>query len=113
MQGTLSIPAGVYVANWNLHPWKRVSLSDVHNFVQVDKAAEYMEKAKALDDRDDTLYEVKARRSDGSVSGRGIYLREPLDAQRPVNCTIEVKPVVNEVRQSWKCHPEGSWHCRA
>jgi hypothetical protein len=62
----------------------------------VDKAAEYMEKAKELDERDDPLYEVRARRSDGSAWGRGIYLREPLDAQRSVNCSIEVRPVVHE-----------------
>ena len=36
-------------------------------------------------------------RSDGSVSGRGIFLREPQDAAGPVTCTVEVRPVVHAV----------------
>ena len=46
----------------------------------------------------DTRYEVKAKRTDSSVSGRGIYLREPLDVAGPSSHTVEVLPRLREVR---------------
>lgn len=67
---------------------------------QVDKAAEYLEKAAALDERDGVLYDIRVRRSDGAASSRGIYLREPLDSRCPVTCTVDVRPTVHEVRQT-------------
>ena len=32
------------------------------------------------------------------TTGRGIFLREPLDSRGPVNCTVDVRPVVHAVR---------------
>lgn len=65
---------------------------------QVDKAFEYLERASAeVGDVDEAVYEVRAKRSDASVSGRGVFLREPLDGARPVTCTVEVKPAMHAV----------------
>ncbi|CAL8469996.1 g9538 [Coccomyxa elongata] len=68
--------------------------------LQVDKAVEYFEKATALDERDEVLYEVRVRRSNSSATGRGIYLREPFDSHRAVTCMVEVRPTVHEVAAS-------------
>jgi hypothetical protein len=65
--------------------------------MQVDKAIAYLEKSAELDGRENAVYEIRTKRTDGSASGRGIYLREPLDARQPVSVTVEVKPVVHEV----------------
>ncbi|CAK0779170.1 hypothetical protein CVIRNUC_004710 [Coccomyxa viridis] len=65
--------------------------------LQVDQAISYLEKSADLDDRDAAVYEIRTKRTDGSASGRGIYLREPLEARQPVSVTVEVKPVIHEV----------------
>ena len=65
--------------------------------LQVDKAVEYLEEAKELDERDEVMYDVRVRRSNSSATGRGIYLREPLDSHRAVTCVIDVRPTVHEV----------------
>ena len=64
---------------------------------QVDQAVSYLEKSAELDSRDGAVYEIRTKRTDGSAFGRGIYLREPLEACQPVSVTVEVKPVVHEV----------------
>ena len=65
--------------------------------MQVDKAVAYLEKSAELDGRENAVYEIRTKRTDGSASGRGVYLREPLDAHKPVSVTVGVKPVVYEV----------------
>jgi hypothetical protein len=77
---------------------------------QVDKAVEYLEKAVALDERDEVLYEISVRRNDSSAGGRGIYLREPLDSRRAITCTVEVKPTVHEVCALASCLQRFSFH---
>ena len=72
--------------------------------MQVDQAISYLEKSADLDNRDAAVYEIRTKRTDGSASGRGIYLREPLEACKPVSVTVEVKPVIHEVR-----HPSSTW----
>ena len=64
----------------------------------MDNAFEYLERAsKEVGVVDEAVYEIRAKRSDASVSGRGIFLREPLDGVQPVTCIVEVKPVVHAV----------------
>jgi hypothetical protein len=66
---------------------------------QVDAAWRYLEKTRELEPTaEEPVYEVRARRSDASVSGRGIFLREPLDGEASVTCTVDVRPVVHAVR---------------
>lgn len=72
---------------------------------QVDAAWAYLERTRELAPAaEEPVYEVRARRSDASVSGRGIFLREPLDARAPVTCTVDVRPVVHAVRGLSSCH---------
>ncbi len=72
--------------------------------MQVDKAIAYLEKSAELDGRENAVYDIKTKRTDGSASGRGIYLREPLDARQSMSVTVDVKPVIHEVPQ-FTCHP--------
>ncbi len=64
---------------------------------QVHKAFEYLEKSGEAD-TPDVRYTVRVRRPDGAASGRGIYLREPLDTVRKVTFTADVRPTFHEVR---------------
>ena len=72
--------------------------------MQVDQAISYLEKSADLDNRDAAVYEIRTKRTDGSASGRGIFLREPLEARQSVSVTVDVKPVIHEV-----CHPSSTW----
>ncbi len=74
---------------------------------------EYLEKAIALDERDEVLYEVRVRRSNSSATGRGIYLREPLDSHRAVTCMVEVRPTVHEVATLASRQQLFMWACSA
>ena len=65
---------------------------------QVDQALTYLEKSSELDSRDNAVYMVRVKRTDGSAHQRGILLREPLEACRPVSFTVDIKPVIHEVR---------------
>ena len=66
---------------------------------QVDEAIKYLEKSFELDSRDNAVYTVKVKRTDGSAYQRGILLREPLEACQPVSFTVDMKPVIHEVRE--------------
>ena len=68
--------------------------------MQVDEALKYMEKSTELDSRDNAVYTVRVKRTDGSAYQRGILLREPLEACQPVSFTVDMKPVIHEVRDS-------------
>jgi hypothetical protein len=63
---------------------------------QVHKAFEYLERSVDAD-KPDVRYVVRVRRGDGSTTGRGIYLREPLDTLRKLTFMAEVKPTFHEV----------------
>jgi hypothetical protein len=62
----------------------------------VHKAFEYLEKSHEAD-KPDVRYVVRVRRGDGSTTGRGIYLREPLDTLRKLTFMADVKPTFHEV----------------
>lgn len=67
--------------------------------LQVLDAYSYLKKGEGslLDDAlGDMRFEVKAKRSDGSAVGRGVYLREPAETLRPLTYVIEVKPELHE-----------------
>ena len=67
--------------------------------LQVDEAIKYLEKSTELDSRDNAVYTVRVKRTDGSAYQRGILLREPLEACQPVSFTVDMKPVIHEVRE--------------
>lgn len=71
--------------------------------LQVHKAFEYLEKSVDAD-KPDVRYVVRVRRGDGSTTGRGIYLREPLDTLRKLTFMADVKPTFHEV------HFQKVWH---
>ena len=60
------------------------------------KAFEYLEKSVDAD-KPDVRYVVRVRRGDGSTTGRGIYLREPLDTLRKLTFMADVNPTFHEV----------------
>jgi len=62
---------------------------------QVGRAFEYLRRAEDAD-RPDVRYEVGVRRAGGAARARGVYLREPLDALRPVSVTADVRPRLHE-----------------
>lgn len=67
--------------------------------LQVHKAFVYLEKSQDAD-KPDVRYAVRVRRPDGSTSGRGIYLREPLDTVRKVTFMAEVHPTFHEASKT-------------
>ena len=69
-----------------------------HHPAQVHQAVEYLERSSELDSRDNAVYMVRVKRTDGSAHQRGILLREPLEACQPVSFTVDIKPVIHEVR---------------
>lgn len=69
--------------------------------VQVHKAFELLQKSEQAD-FPDVRYEVKVRRSDGSVTLRGIYLREPSDSEQPSSHIVDVSLHLKEVRTKFQ-----------
>jgi len=67
--------------------------------LQVGRAFEYLRRAEDAD-RPDVRYEVGVRRAGGAARARGVYLREPLDALRPVSFTADVRPRLHEASAS-------------
>lgn len=61
----------------------------------MDKAFELL--LQWPDNEPDLRYEVKVRRSDSTVSNRGVYLRNPVDTERPINHVVEVIPRLKKV----------------
>ena len=61
--------------------------------VQIDAAWNYLEKHAGRDD-DDVRYDVtvSGRRAPGGGNGRGIYLREPYENDRPFSGDVSVSP---------------------
>ncbi|GMH33052.1 hypothetical protein BSKO_00886 [Bryopsis sp. KO-2023] len=72
-----------------------VELTHGRGLLQVDKAWQYLEKSGEVD-FPDVRYEVRVQRSDGGVSMRGIYMREPADVLRPLTWMATVKPRLHE-----------------
>lgn len=68
----------------------------MHVALQVHKAFEYLERSVEAD-KPDVRYVVRVRRGDGSTTGRGIYLREPMDTLRKLTFMADVKPTFHEV----------------
>jgi hypothetical protein len=64
--------------------------------LQVHKAFEYLEKSQEAD-KPDVRYVVRVRRPDGSTTGRGIHLREPLDTRHKLTFMADIKPTFHEV----------------
>ena len=71
--------------------------------MQVDQAISYLEKSSELDSRENAVYQVRVKRTDGSAHQRGILLREPLDACQPVSFSVDLQPVIHEVRAGCTC----------
>lgn len=63
---------------------------------QVDKAFEYLQQSAEVD-AIDVRYAAHVRRTDGSYTGRGIYMREPLDTARPRTFQAQLQPRFQEV----------------
>jgi tripeptidyl-peptidase-2 len=56
--------------------------------VQIDAAWEYLQRSAEADDPADLRYDVRVRRTDsGGAPMRGVYLRDPRDAERPSTFT--------------------------
>jgi hypothetical protein len=70
--------------------------SHIYAVSQVHKAFEYLEKSRGAD-QPDVRYEVRVRRPDGATTGRGIYLREPLDTLHRLTFMADVRPTFHEV----------------
>ena len=64
--------------------------------VQVDKAFDLLLKTEDYDSPD-VRYEVKVKRSDSAVTGRGVYLREPADIVHPISHIVSVNPRLKKV----------------
>ncbi|PRW39066.1 Tripeptidyl-peptidase 2 isoform A [Chlorella sorokiniana] len=64
--------------------------------LQVDSAYKYLRRSAELDVPADLRFEVTARRSDGSSSRRGIYLRDPQGAKQPLTFHVDVSPKLHE-----------------
>lgn len=67
--------------------------------MQVDKAFDLLLKTEDYDSPD-VRYEVKVKRSDSAVTGRGVYLREPADIVHPISHIVSVNPRLKKVESA-------------
>lgn len=65
--------------------------------MQVDKAFGYLQQSAEADALD-IRYTVMVKRSSSGTTGRGIYLREPLDTTHRLTYTAQLQPRFHEVR---------------
>lgn len=62
----------------------------------MDKAFEYLQQSAEVD-AIDIRYAAHVRRTDGSYTGRGIYMREPLDSAQRRTFQAQLQPRFQEV----------------
>lgn len=67
--------------------------------MQVDKAFGYLQQSEEAD-APDIRYTAMVKRSSSGTTGRGIYLREPLDTTHRLTYTAQLQPRFHEVRLS-------------
>jgi len=66
-----------------------------NGLLQVDKAFEYLQQSAEVD-AIDIRYAAHVRRTDGSYTGRGIYMREPLDSAQRRTFQAQLQPRFQE-----------------